>query len=145
MAARPDAVDARVLALLLGDCTVIVAVLSLGIVRHHGVTGLLDVGGVLETVLPFLVGWLLAAPLVGAYGGGIDGRHRRSVGLAVAAWMGATVVGAGIRATAVVSGGATPVFVVVVAGTGGLGVALWRLVVAELANRDRWPVPKTGF
>jgi hypothetical protein len=124
----------RVLPTLAGDALVIVAVLSVGIVRHRGLEGLFDVAGAAETVTPFLLAWLIVAPVVGAYGDRAGRDRRQSVGRGVSAWIGAAVLGSAIRATEAFTGGATPVFVAVVAGSGAVAIALWRLLYHELAG-----------
>jgi hypothetical protein len=122
----------RVLPTLLGDVFLILAVLSVGIVRHRGVAGLFDVAGVAETVTPFLLGWLIVAPVLGAYNESVLADRRLAVVRGLVAWIGAAVLGSAIRATPAFTGGATPVFVAVVAGTGGLAIAVWRLLRNEL-------------
>jgi hypothetical protein len=117
-----------------GDCLVIVAVLAIGIVRHRGLEGLLDVTGVAETVTPFLVSWLVVAPLLGAYRGTAIEDRWGSVLRGVLAWVGAAILGSGIRATPFFAGGATPAFVAVIAGTGALGIAVWRLLRHEIVQ-----------
>jgi hypothetical protein len=48
------------------------------------------------------------------------------------AWVGAAILGSGIRATPVFAGGATPAFVAVIAATGALGIAVWRFLRHQL-------------
>jgi hypothetical protein len=122
----------KVLPTLAGDVCVIVVVLGLGIVRHRGLEGLGDLPGVAETVTPFLLGWFVLAPLLGAYGEPVLRDRGQAVLRGVGAWIGAAVLGSAIRSTAAFSGGATPVFVAVVAGTGGIAIAIWRFLGSEL-------------
>jgi hypothetical protein len=124
----------RILPTLAGDVLALLVVMSVGIVNHHGLEGLLDVVDVTETVAPFLAAWLVIAPLVGAYGERAGQDRWQSVGRGVGAAIGAAVLGSAIRATPVFPGGATLEFVAVIAATGSLGIAIWRLAYHELTT-----------
>lgn len=111
--------------LLAADLLVVALVMLAGMVRHH--PDLFAVAGrVVLVVGPFAVGWLVAAPLAGAY----RDTGRRSVAEAAAngagAWTLAALVGAGLRALPFLPGDSPPSFVAVVVGTGALAVAAWR-------------------
>jgi hypothetical protein len=114
--------------LVVGDLAIIVVLLTWGTVRHHGLDVLTDVGYVGATLAPFLIGWAIMAPIGGVY----DDHDALWAALAhlAGAWVGAVIVGASLRATALFHGGATPIFVVVVAVTVGVALVGWR-VVAE--------------
>lgn len=120
--------------LLVGDLAVIALQLSVGLVSH-GIDPLAEPAYTAETVAPFLVGWLLVAPLLGIY----TARVRESLSetaLSVSiAWIVAALVGLGLRATPWLSGGAPAVFVAVTIGVGLAALLSWRLVVTAIVRR----------
>ena len=124
------------LGLAVGDVVVIVAVFSYGLLAHN-VDPTASVRYTTLTILPFLVGWGLVAPLAGAY----STRARTSLSdtavIVAAAWIGATLVGAVIRASPAFHGGADVVFVGVTIGVGLLALLPWRIVAAYVATRAR--------
>jgi hypothetical protein len=87
-----------------------------------------------EIAAPFVLGWLL----VGAFAGVFDARWttgpRAAAGRAALAWLGADLVGQGLRATAVVPGGADPAFFVVSLVVGGALLVAWRALVARTVS-----------
>lgn len=124
-------IDASTLPLAIGDVTVILLVIALGMVRHHGVSGVTgDPGAVVVTALPFLVGWVVAAPLIGAYSPGAGESAKAAVPLAIRSWFVADVIGIGLRATPLFGGGgdlvALVVLFLVLLLTGAIGLTLWR-------------------
>ena len=114
-----------------GDIVVIVAFLAFGALRH-GVDPITQPLRVAGTVAPFLIGWVLAAPLVGAYAP----RARQSVKMgalvAAAAWLPANLIGAALRATPYFHGQSPLSFVAVTFAVGAVFLATWRAVVAGL-------------
>ena len=122
-----DRIDADAWPLAVGDALILVFVFTAGAIRHHGTTFPLDapVEWVL-TVLPFLIGWALVAPLVGAYSAGAAESAKAAVPLALRAWLPADVVALLVRAAAFDDGPLQVVFVAVTLVSGALGLALWR-------------------
>ncbi len=114
--------------LAVGDVLVIVALFSFGLLTHR-----IDPASSLRytalTVLPFLVGWALVAPLVGAYSLRARTAVPHAAVIVALAWIGATVVGAAIRASPYFHGGAHVVFVGVTIGVGLVTLVPWRIVV----------------
>lgn len=128
LAPRPD-VSATTAGLFVVDVALIALFVVLGELQHNP-------GAVVErtpgTLVPFLIGWVLAALLAGIYTQPVLGDLRTAVVRTGLAWVGAVVVGQGLRATAVFPGDADPAFVAV---SFGMGLALllpWRAVVAYL-------------
>lgn len=120
--------------LALGDGLVIVAFLVVGELRHD-VNPVAQPGHVAITIAPFLLGWLIAAPLVGAY----SERARRSVPasvvFAIVSWLVADLIGAALRATPVIPGNSPVTFVAVTFGVGGVSLAIWRAVATWYTTR----------
>lgn len=119
--------------LLPGDLLVLAGVFAAGTVHHNG-TGILlaDPLYVVGTILPFLLGWAIAGPLLGAYGPRAVASAHDSAVLAVRAWVLGAVIAVLLRASPLFSGGASPVFFAVTLGTGAAGLAIWRVVAAFL-------------
>ena len=118
--------DRRTALLAAGDVAAVVGVLVAGM-RRHGVDPLAEPGHAAAVVGPFVVGWLLAAPLVGAYAADLS-----RVGPAANGWLLAALVGLSLRATPAFPGGVTGPFGFVVSGFGLLAVGGWRLLAARL-------------
>ncbi|MFC6732641.1 MULTISPECIES: DUF3054 domain-containing protein [unclassified Haladaptatus] len=123
-----DTASARVAAtprtalLALGDLALIALFVFLG-QQEHGTEGLLMVAA------PFLIGWLLVAPLVGLY----DGRQydlKTTVGLTAGAWVGAALIGQALRATEFFPGGLAIAFVIVSIVVGLVLLVPFRALVA---------------
>ncbi|AAG19692.1 MULTISPECIES: DUF3054 domain-containing protein [Halobacterium] len=125
-------VDGRAVARFLpGDVVVILVVILAGTLRHGTFTPQ-EYAGVL---LPFLIGWLAAAPLVGAYSASTVASNRRAIVLAAGTWLAADLIGQLIRNTAAFPGNADPTFFLVMFATVTAGLAIARfitLVVVDL-------------
>ena len=119
----------RTLALALGDLLLIALFVALGELRHEQ-TGLVRTG---MTLLSFLVGWGVAASLVGAY----SPRASRSVGsaatLTAVSWLLGTLLAQGLRATALFPGDAALTFLLVSLGVGLVLLVPWRVLAAFLS------------
>ncbi|MFC6835978.1 DUF3054 domain-containing protein [Halomarina ordinaria] len=121
------------LALAAGDLLLIAAFVVLGEFSHIGVERTFaNPGYVFEAFLPFLLGWLVVAPLVGAYGREARETVRSAVGYALFAWGGAVVVGQALRATPLFRGDFAVTFFLVSLGVGAVLLVPWRVVVSVL-------------
>lgn len=117
------------LPLFVGDVVVLAALLTLGVVRHHGASYLSnDPVAWILVLVPFFVGWLVAAPVMGAYSPGAAESAKSAVPLAIRSWVVADLIGVGIRATPLFEGGAALTFVLVTLVVGLVGLAVWRTV-----------------
>lgn len=88
-------------------------------------------------LLPFLIGWLVVAPIVGAYGKPTVDSTRGAVGFAVAGWLGADFLGQMIRETSLFPGNASPQFFLVAFVFGGLLVVAMRFVTLVVVDFNR--------
>jgi hypothetical protein len=122
-----DRIDADAWPLAVGDVLVLALVFTLGAIRHHGRTFPLDdpVGWVV-VLLPFLLGWTLVAPPVGAYSAGAAESAKAAIPLALRAWVPADLVALAIREAAFADGPLQPVFVAITLVSGAVGLAAWR-------------------
>lgn len=127
-------IDSATLPMAVGDLLVISLLLTAGVINHNSVDYLsADPVGWLLTLVPFLLGWAIVAPLVGAYSPGAAESAKAAIPLSLRAWIPADVVGAIIRWTPFFEGGATPlvdyvVFVLVTMVFGLVGLGVWRYV-----------------
>ena len=116
--------------LALGDALIIVAFLALGALRHN-VNPITQPLRMADTAAPFLLGWAIAAPLIGAYAPRARQSVRRGISLAVGAWLAAAIIGSALRATTYFHGNAPLSFVAVTFGVGAVFLAAWRAVVVS--------------
>jgi hypothetical protein len=120
-------IDAGAWPLAVGDVVALALVFSAGAARHNSVDYLLaNPGYWAATVFPFLFGWLVAAPLLGAYSAGAAESAKAAVPLALRAWLVGCAVALALRATPLLHGGVQFIFAVVVLVSGALGLAVWR-------------------
>lgn len=128
-------VDAGALPLALGDVLVILAFIYVGSLRHGSVAfppaGVGDLTTLVLIAAPFLVGWFLVAPLVGAYSAGAAESAKASVPLTVRSWIPAAVVGLLLRATPWIEGGVALTFAAVMIVVGSVSLGIWRYVAAR--------------
>jgi len=129
MAGRlPRGVDrARLVVLLPGDVLALALFVLAGSLRHNAEPWVYPERFAL-VLAPFLVGWLVAAPLLGAYSRWERVSRRWAVGLALAAWPVAVAVAMALRATATFPGDAAPTFYLVAVAFGAVALAAWRAV-----------------
>jgi hypothetical protein len=114
--------------LAVGDVLVLLALLTVGTLSHRPAEFLLSEPTYLLGVFaPFVIGWVLVAPLVGAYSAGAVETAKSSVPLVVRSWVPAAAAGFALRAF-VFRGGAAPTFVVVILVSGAVALGGWRWV-----------------
>lgn len=123
------------LAVLAGDLFVLFAFVAIGQYSHQYLFWEAPVRTVL-VLTPFLLGWLLVAPLAGLFNTGTLGSYRRTLSFLIPAWIGAALLGSGLRGTALFPGGAPLVFVLVNIGTGLALFVPWRLFATWLHRRS---------
>lgn len=109
--------------LLVGDIAALLLWVLLGLQMHRMTDGLLP--HLARVAAPFIVGWLAAAGLTGAYLPSVIRRPRTFMVLSVAAWLLAVAVGLIIRGT-VFGEGFVPVFALVTLIFTGLFLLGWR-------------------
>ncbi|MFB6123534.1 MAG: DUF3054 domain-containing protein [Haloferacaceae archaeon] len=126
-------IDARATPLAVGDVLVVALLLTGGTVHHNGVDFVLSNPAYLAGVLaPFLVGWVVAAPLLGAYAPGATETAKAAVPLALRSWVVADVVGLALRATPLFHGGVELSFAAVTLLVGAVGLTVWRVLFFQL-------------
>lgn len=121
----------RRLGLALGDVLTLTTFIVIGELRHN-VSPLTEPLVVADTIAPFLLGWLVVAVAVGAYGPRATASVGQAATVAAATWVGAAVIGLALRATDLFHGDAPLSFALVVTGVGLLFFVGWRSVAAAL-------------
>ncbi len=101
----------------------------LGEFSHYGVTATAFARAP-GTALPFLLGWIVLAPLAGVYGAAARRSARAAVARTAAAWIGTVVVAQSLRATDAFPGDFALPFVVVSLVAGLVLLLPWRALVA---------------
>jgi hypothetical protein len=120
--------DRTTLLTLVGDLLCIALFSAAGALQHPEGPALYI--RVPEIAAPFVLGWLAVGAVAGVFDARWTTGRRVAAGRAALAWLGADLVGQGLRATAVVPGGADPAFFLVSLVVGGTLLAGWRALVA---------------
>jgi hypothetical protein len=100
----------------------------------HGIDPLRQPLVVVDTYVPFLVGWLVVSLLGGLYTRDAWLFPKRAVAWTLPAWFLADLIAQLLRATAFFHGDAALTFYLVAAAVGGLLLASWRAAVARVRN-----------
>jgi len=126
-------IDAAAAPLAVLDVVALSAVLTYGVIRHNGVDYLTTATGAwLLTLVPFLLGWAVVSPLIGAYSAGAAESAKAAIPLALRAWVPAAVLGFVLRASPLFAGGFEVIFGVVVFLAGGVALAAFRWLFFKL-------------
>jgi hypothetical protein len=120
--------DAGTWPIAVGDLLVLLLFLLAGTLWHgHTPAGLRADPVIFVPVAgPFVLGWLVCAPLVGAYSPGGGSAPNSSIPLAIRSWVPAAVVGLLVRFVAIPDRGVAPVFAAVILVGGAVVLAVWR-------------------
>ena len=130
---RARTVDRETLGLGVGDVVAVAALLVYGQLSH-GVSPTAQPLETLETIAPFVVGWLVVAALAGLYTRPVATSLSRTARLTTVVWLGAANVGLLLRQGPFGDTAAWP-FPLVITGFGLLLLLGWRVGYAALANR----------
>lgn len=112
-----------------GDMLVLFAFIATGQYAHEYYFWELPVHTLLVT-LPFIIAWILVAPLAGLYSKQKIKQFHLVVPLVVGSWVVISLLGGFIRSTGFFPGGAPPAFLAVNVVFGTLFLLPWRLVVS---------------
>lgn len=119
--------------LAVGDVVVILTLLTAGTLQHQTASFLQENPMYLAAIYaPFLVGWVIAAPIVGAYSPGAVESAKASIPLALRSWIPAVVIALLLRVAGVFHGGAALAFAIVVTGLGLISLGVWRYLYFKL-------------
>ena len=117
------------------DFSIITAIIVIGQISHQ-INPLADILHSLLTYLPFYTGWVLTAPLLGAYHSSTINSYRNTGLIIAVSWILTVLIGGSLRATAFFPGDSPPLFLLVMTGFGLLGLLPWRLLITFFANRS---------
>lgn len=117
-----------------GDALVVAAVLLFGLVSH-GTNPIAEPLSALETVLPFVLGWLLAATLADPYDAATLASPVRGARMTTVTWLAAANLGLVARTSPALEGGVAWPFGLVITVTGLVALLVWRLGVVLLTDR----------
>jgi len=123
--------DTRLLPLAPVDVLVIAGLAIMGRL-HHGYPLLEQPLDTLETMVPFLVGWLIVSVLTGAYTENAVRTRGTAVLIAVVTWIGAANIGLILRSSTYFDGGATWPFNLIMTAVGVVALGGWRLAYASV-------------
>jgi len=118
------------------DVVVLCALIVAGELRHQ-VNPVEQPLAVVETAVPFLLGWAVVATLVGAYGDRALSDRLWSVRTAVGGWLGAVGIGAILRGSPYFAGSIPWTFLAVMAGLGTVAFVVARLATVTLLSSSR--------
>ena len=113
------------LLLILGDILALAITTLIGFVSH-GEAGLAFFPRMLATFLPLLAGWFLIAPWLGLFQQAVTREARQLWRPPLAMLLGAPITG--ILRAAWLGSAALPLFVLILGGSAGLLLLLWRTV-----------------
>ena len=120
--------------LVAGDALAFLVFSATGRASHGEAAGFAAALQVAETAAPFIVGWLLVAPLAGAYRPDVVVSPRAMAARTALAWLIACPVGLALRALLRQTG--IPLSFAITTFLFNLAILLaWRLVYASLARR----------
>ena len=120
-----DRLDRGAIPLLIGDIVVILSILTAGAYQHTPDL-VSDVTFMSGLFAPFLIGWGLAAPVIGAYSPGATETSKAAIPLALRSWIPAAVIAFLLRYAGVFRGGVAPAFAAVIIVLGMIGLGVWR-------------------
>ncbi|AXR77769.1 hypothetical protein AArc1_1435 [Natrarchaeobaculum sulfurireducens] len=123
------------LVLAIGDLVAIVALIVIGQLSHD-IDPVTDPLASLESMVPFLIGWLVISLLAGVYAREIATSVARAARSTTVAWIAAVNVGLIIRSTPLFDGGSGWPFNLVLTGSGLVILLAWRLAYASVVGSD---------
>lgn len=123
--------SATSLAVAVGDAVLIGLFVLAGELSHYTIDFLLaNPGRIGGTALPFYIGWVIAAPALGAYSRSARETPSRAALVVGGTWIVAALIGQGLRSTALFHGDFAVTFVFVSIGVGLLLLVPWRVVIS---------------
>lgn len=120
--------ERRIGALAAVDVLVVAGFVTVGVVSH-GTNPLGEPLATLEAIAPFVLGWVVLAPLSGVYGRA-RGDPTSALRLTTVTWIAAANVGLVVRSSPAVAGDVTWPFGLVITGVGLCCLGGWRVLYA---------------
>lgn len=126
--------DRRGTLLVVSDVVLLATLILFG-QWSHGIDPVSDPAATVETMLPFITGWLIVSLLAGAYDRDVISAPIESARLAAIAWLAGANIGLILRSSPVFDGSGDWPFNLVITGFGLLALVGWRLVYAVVRSR----------
>lgn len=123
------------LPLAIGDVIAFLVFAAIGRASHAEAAGLDAIVQIAETASPFLIGWMIVAPLLGAYRSDIITAPRTMATRTSLAWLLAWPIGLGLRAL-IRQSGIPLVFALITGVTVLLILLIWRSIFAFVVGRN---------
>lgn len=126
--------DSSTWPIAVGDLVVLLAFLFVGTIQHWPLEQVQA-----EPIIyvyaagPFVLGWLICAPLIGAYSPGGGSAPNSSIPLAIRSWIPAVVVGLAVRVVVVPGRGFDPIFAVIILVGGAVVLSIWRFLYFQVS------------
>lgn len=125
--------------------TVLVGLVDVGLLAalvllgqlSHGVNPLTEPLGALETIAPFVLAWIVVAPVAGVYARETLSSPGTAVRVTAIGWLAAANVAFILRASPWFDGGIAWAFPLVMSGLGIVLLVGWRLGYVIIGNRTR--------
>lgn len=125
--------DASTWPIAVGDLVVLLAFIFAGTLQHWPLDAIqADPLIYVYAAGPFILGWLLCAPLIGAYSPGGGSAPNSSIPLAIRSWVPAAAIGLLVRVVAVPDRGFDPIFAGIMLVGGAIVLSAWRFVYFKL-------------
>jgi len=126
--------DASTWPIAVGDIVALLAFLLVGTLQHTPLPRLQAEPIIyLYAAGPFIRGWLVCAPLVGAYSPGGGSAPNSSIPLAIRSWVPAAIVGIVVRVLVVPDRGFDPIFAAIMLVGGALVLSVWRFLYFKIS------------
>ncbi|MWV41266.1 DUF3054 domain-containing protein [Natrialba sp. INN-245] len=125
-------IDRQTIGLAVADVGLLTALVTAGGLTH-GLDPIADPLSTLETVVPFVAGWLVVAVIAGLYTADRSSTIR-TIRLVAVTWLGGANIGFLLRGSPYFEGGITWPFPLVMTGLGLIVLVGWRLVVVALES-----------
>ena len=101
----------------------------------HGIDPLADPLGALETMAPFVLGWIVIAPIARVYAREVLESPRETLRVTTVGWIAAANVGLILRSSPAFDGSGVWAFNIVMTGLGLVALIVWRLVYVAVRKR----------
>ncbi len=116
-----------------GDLVTIASFLIAGELSH-GIDPISQPLVVVETIVPFVIGWFVAAPLLRVYDRSALSTPLAAARLAAGTWLAAANIGLLLRGSPYFEGGTTWPFPLVIIGIGIVSLVTWRVIAARVLS-----------
>jgi hypothetical protein len=124
----------RIIFLVIGDTIVFLAFAIIGILNHKKTLSPINLA---NDTIPFMLGWFLVAPLVGAFTYRKTDTPRKMALYTILAWLPALILGMTFRGIAVDHQVPQTSFIIVVLITNMVFLLIWRIPFALLTGKKK--------